>query len=52
MFCPDGRTNRHSILADVHLPSRKNCSLLFLQQMAEGTKKTIERSKVPSNSVP
>ena len=38
--------------ADVHLPSRKNCSLLFLQQMAEGTKKTIERSKVPSNSVP
>jgi hypothetical protein len=51
-ICPDSRSDNNSTLADVHLPSRKNCSLLFLQQMAEGSKKTIERSKVPSNSVP
>ena len=51
-MCPDNCPDSNSTSADVHLPSRKNCSLLFLQQMAEGTKKTIERSKVPSNSVP
>ena len=49
---PDNGPDSNSTSADVHLPSRKNCSLLFLQQMAEGTKKTIDRSKVPSNSVP
>ena len=51
-MCPDNSPDSNSTSADVHLPSRKNCSLLFLQQMAEGTKKTIDRSKVPSNSVP
>ncbi len=50
-MCPDSRADSNSTSADVHLPSRKNCSLLFLQQMEEGKKKTIERSKVPSNSV-
>ena len=51
-MCPDNCPDSNSTSADVHLPSRKSCSLLFLQQIAEGTKKTIERSKVPSNSVP
>jgi hypothetical protein len=39
-------------VADVHLPSKKNCSLQFLQQLAEGSKKMVERAKVPANRVP
>ena len=39
-------------VADVHLPSRKACSLQFLQQLAEGTKKMVDRAKVPANRVP
>ena len=36
----------------MHLPSRKACSLQFLQQLAEGTKKMVDRAKVPANRVP
>ena len=40
------------ILVDAYLPSKKSCSLEFLQDLAEGKKKYLVRSKVPTFQIP
>lgn len=39
-------------IAGVHLPDNKLCSLLFLHQLVEGSKKMIPWSRMPAHLVP
>ena len=39
-------------VVDAHLPSKKSCTLQYLQSLADGSKKYLERKQIPSFQVP